>query len=127
MSFISVPRPGPISAKVAGKGQPLASHAVRSQTATSSPNFRGCDEIAVAAEGLARGVVTGLGIEQADRHILVDRQRSCGRDKVDDSHGKGRHAATGRAPRLAVAIAQIPARTMGSESTMPIVSQPPNR
>jgi membrane associated rhomboid family serine protease len=38
MSFISVPRPGPISASVTGSGQPNACQALNTHTPISSPN-----------------------------------------------------------------------------------------
>ena len=39
MSFISVPRPGPISASVTGSGRPIACQAPSSHTPISSPNI----------------------------------------------------------------------------------------
>ena len=39
MSFISVPRPGPISASVTGSGRPIACQALSTQTPISSPNI----------------------------------------------------------------------------------------
>ena len=79
MSRISVPRPGPISANVTGKGRPIASQARIDHRPISSPNvadFRGSDEVAFDAEWLAGCVVAVIGVEQAKRHVVGDRERA---------------------------------------------------
>ena len=81
-------------------------------------------EVTVDAERLAGGVVAVFRIEQAHGHVLGDGDRTVGGDQVLDAAGEARHRAVAG---FAVTIAQMPASTIGSDSTMPIVSQPPRR
>ena len=75
------------------------------------------------AERLARRVVAGLGIEQAGGHVVGDGDRACGGDELPQPILQRRHEAA----RLARAIAHRPRSAIGSDSTMPMVSQPPTR
>ena len=133
MSFISVPRPGPISASVTGSGRPIACQALEhpdaDQLAEHLADLRRGDEVAGCAERLARRVVAVVGIEQADRHVVGDRQRAVRPRSARRSLPQPRQAVQAlavAAAGLAVAIAQMPTSTIGADSTMPMVSQPPS-
>ena len=86
------------------------------------------DEVARRAEGLACGVVAMFGIEQADRHVVGDRDRTGSADERGDLLAQAVHAAADCATcDLARQMAHRPKSTMGVESIMPMVSQPPAR
>ena len=87
----------------------------------------GGDEVALGAERLARRVVAVVGVEQADRHVVRDRDRSGGADQAGDLFAEAVHAAERATCDLARQIAQKPKSTIGADSTMPMVSQPPAR
>ena len=88
MSFISVPRPGPISASVTGSGRPIACQALEhphaDQLAEHLADLRRGGEVACCAERLARRVIAVIGIEQANRHVVGDGQRAVRLDQFRD-------------------------------------------
>ncbi len=131
MSFISVPRPGPISAIVTGKGSaaglPGVDQPDRYQFAEHLADFRRGNEVAFRAERLARRVVAVMRVEQAERHVVGDRDRAGGLDLPRYLLRQAVHAMRGSACERARHIAQTPASSIGVDRTMPMVSQPPNR
>ncbi len=93
-------------------------------------DLRRGDEVAIAAEGVARLVIAVFGIGEAQREIVGDADRAGGADDRLDLLGKWRGHRTASAlaaARRARQIAQSPISTIGRESSMPMVSQPPKR
>ena len=90
-------------------------------------DFRGGDEIAAAAERIARPVIAMFRIGQAEGEIIGDADRPLRCDDGPDLLRERRGHAVRAAIRLAREIAQRPSSSMGTESSMPMVSQPPRR
>ena len=82
MSAISVPRPGPSSARTKGAGAPIRSQAATAQSADQLAehlaDLRRGDEVAAAAERLAAHVVAELGVAEAGGHVVGDGDRPVG-------------------------------------------------
>ena len=131
MSLASVPRPGPISAiaqacrlvqRPPGAGQPHG-HKLAKHLADLWRRY----EIARAPKWIARRVVAMRGIGQAEREVIRNADRPARCDQRGDALAERRHAVRGAAAGRAVAIAHTPASTIGTDRTMPMVNQPPDR
>ncbi len=86
------------------------------------------DEVAPGAEGLAGRVVAVRRVEQAGGHVVGNGDRPGRFDQPDQLFLQRRHCAGSATVRgFAVAIAQMPAATIGADRSMPMVSQPPSR
>ena len=81
-------------------------------------------EVAGDAERFARRVIAVLRVEEAGRHVVGDADRPRSGDRRRNAARETVHAGAAALGGRAVAIAHAPARTIGSESTMPMVSQP---
>ncbi len=82
-------------------------------------------------EGFARRVVAEFRIEQAQRHVVGDGQRPRRLDQAPDLRfERYAHSLTGAVSAgagFAVRNRTTPRRIIGSDRTMPMVSQPPKR
>ncbi len=87
------------------------------------------DEVAGAAEGVALHVVAVLGVGEAGRHEIGDRDRPAGADLRLELLGERRHAFS-TAPgvcvwrRATTIIVMTPTMIIGTDRSMPMVSPP---
>ena len=91
-SAISVPRPGPSSARITGSGRPMRCQKSTTQAPISSPKIwlisGAVMKSPAAPNGSRRRVITGIGIVQRDRHVGRDRQRPLAPDAPGDPGGE---------------------------------------
>ena len=84
------------------------------------------DEIAAPSERLARRVIAVGRIAEACRHVFGDRHRPAGVDTRREPLGEPRHSPATAAGfrRDAQIMTAMPAKIIGIDSSMPIVSPP---
>ncbi len=129
-SRMSVPRPGPSSARMTGSGAPMRCHRSTHHRPMSSPNTWLTSGAVMKspprAEGIARRVIAPARIEQRRLHIAGDADRASGGDPCREMvferrRGHGR-AHAGAAFFHAYQTKKAPARSTGIDRSCPIVA-----